>query len=562
MNGVIQVNSIDAPEHAGGHFRVRTGDFATRAYDAVAGGTSRMIAAVVGYETFETNGNEYRSFDASGRTNPNGSLAQFTTKDQRAHSYFFAKLEGRESLEGLSLQIHDQRWQYETGHGWFFQIPDVGESMREAREIGTLRYKRSVFEVVAQAQRHYLHHDMRFAPNGAYGGFYPAGVTEFLETHVDSGFSRVQANVKAPRGAVVLGGIEQSLFYYGGDDKHYANARLSDAAGGYPPTPNNAFEPLGPYYEYVLNRPVSTSSAFAQITSGEWLGDHAELTLGARYDNLWFNYDDVAAAGKPEKWKSYQQLSPRAGLVVKATDSLTFKALAGRAFRAPAPVELFGANTFALASNINALKPEYVTTYELAADAKVSRGLSWRTNVFYTELENQIAYGGQNLLTNIYSHTNAGVESEVLYEVEAGPIRVDGFANVSDVRLLHEKVQDPSISLENHRVTWAASDSAKAGIRAGRGAWVFATSALWQGPANRRASDRATPVNDAARPSKIDAWTRIDANVAWEPADWGRLAIKVTNLTDERARIIKNGDFPFDYRAAGRRVMATFEMNL
>lgn len=81
----------------------------------------------------------------------------------------------------------------------------------------------------------------------------------------------------------------------------------------------------------------------------------------------------------------------RAAVVVHATDSLSFKAMYGRAFRLPTLQEMF----IDLAGVVNAtpeLGPEIQDTIELAMDARVIETLSLRVNGFYNWIRDSIDF--------------------------------------------------------------------------------------------------------------------------------------------------------------------------
>ncbi|MEZ4239755.1 MAG: hypothetical protein R3F59_27080 [Myxococcota bacterium] len=84
----------------------------------MAGTAGDKLGVVVGANVFDTDGYNYDSVDVSDRY-----PRQFTIRDQRSSSYLFGKVEGRGALEGLQLQIHRHGWDFQTGHGWLFQIP-------------------------------------------------------------------------------------------------------------------------------------------------------------------------------------------------------------------------------------------------------------------------------------------------------------------------------------------------------------------------------------------------------------------------------------------------------
>jgi hypothetical protein len=80
----------------------------------------------------------------------------------------------------------------------------------------------------------------------------------------------------------------------------------------------------------------------------------------------------------------------------------------------------------------------------------------------------------------------------------------------------------------------------------------------------RRDSDRLSggmPTAFAAlRPESVAPWFRLDARVAYRPSPWMRVSVQGTNLTDSEGQLVKIGNFPFDYRIEGIRVLAVLEL--
>lgn len=244
------------------------------------------------------------------------------------------------------------------------------------------------------------------------------------------------------------------------------------------------------------------------------------------------------------------------------TDRLSLKLLAGRGFRAPAPSELFGANTYALASNIGELEPETIRTLEAAFDWAVAGNWIWRANIFHRQFNDQIAYSEQNfnLSTNLYSNTTTGVETEVLADLATGGSgRLQGFANYSLVQLLDETIKDENIA-ESNRLAWAPEHVGNIGLHFHRGRLDLSGQVHGQGPVRRRASDRMTVEYLALRENRVPAWASIDLRVAVKALSWAVVGVQGTNLLDQRAPLIKNNDYPFDYRSDGRRLFLTIDL--
>src|SRR5579859_5496930 len=141
MNGIIAINTVSASNEHPAEAVVRFGNAGTRTYDVLAGHEWAPLSMVVAYNHFKTDGNNYLSYDGSGRVDGAGRLAKFQTNDQRSSDYVFAKAEAHGKLRGLTLQFHYQYWTFGTGHGWLFQVPDQPEDMSTNVQILSLAYR-------------------------------------------------------------------------------------------------------------------------------------------------------------------------------------------------------------------------------------------------------------------------------------------------------------------------------------------------------------------------------------------------------------------------------------
>lgn len=558
-NGVINLKTLTAYDlEEKSSIRVRTGDKGNRIYDVITGKAGDKFCLVAGFSGSQTDGNEYDSYDASGRRSASGDLLKFRTNDSKESTYGFVKLDGNGSLSGLSIQYHTQAWDFETGHGWIFQIPDFVESMKESRQMLVLQYTPLTANAVSQEyviryQKHAIDWNQRYMPNGTPG--YPAGLWEYLNTKAEDVFSRVQFAYKAPDKASIVAGVEGTIFMYSGDHEHYSNVDIN-TGGTMLPTADNSMVALKPWLEYINNNPLVNYAPYVQFVSGSLLGEKLKLTAGVRYDCEMFTYTDIADANI-RKSKSFNQTNPRIALVYLPRWDLSFKALSAMAFRAPSPTELFGANTYSLASNINDLKPEIVTTSELSADWQVAKNAIWKVNGFHTKYENQIAYSGtNNLSANIYTLTTVGVETELNYSYR----KASGFLNYAYAQRQDEEIIDPTVSTSRTTLTWVPAHSVNAGIVYEFPKITASLQGHYQGEVLRRASDMTSLANAALRPDKIDPWVSVDLNCIYQVVSNVTLELKATNLFDQNIILIKNHDFPFDYLQEGRRLMASLQV--
>jgi iron complex outermembrane receptor protein len=560
-NGVVALNTFsgdDFKDRVEAHARV--GSLGTRSFDAITGVGGGVASAVIGFSHSETDGNQYMSYDGSGRTDPAGNLEKFQTRDNRTSNFFFTKIDGQGLLAGFRLAWEHQAWSFQTGHGWLFQIPDYGEQMGEDRDIVSLSYHRTAGpitqEYAVQFQRHHINWDLRALPNGAtYFISYPQGAWEYLDTSGDSGLARAQITYELPEHASLLGGVESSLFLYTGDNEHWGTFNPD-----FTPSQNGVSLPLGPWLEPAKNHPITNLAGYAQYASGGMLGKYVTLTVGARFDAEFFNYTPIVPSrGLPDQSRSFSQFSPRVGLVMKPIDDLSIKVLGGRAFRAPEPIELFFANTFTGAASPDTIRPEVVTTGEISAEYRASRSVNVKVNGFLTRLVDETAYNSQTiLLENIYSLTTVGVEGEV--QVALAPFTA--FANYSYAQRTRESISDPGVAASADSLTWAPQQVINLGGSYRSGPLTVSLMGHYQGQVNRRASDLLTAANVALRGQGVDAWFNVDAVASWAITSNFEARLSANNLFDTAQYYAKTSDYPFDYRLEGRRLFAGLGLKL
>ena len=579
MNGVIQMKTLSAKDLPdGGAAQVRLGEKNLRIYDFALGHQGSLVSSVVGFNAYQSEGNSYTGYDGSARTSASGSLEPFSINDARNSQYAWAKLEGEGALKGYTFQYHWQNWNYKTGHGWLWEVPDQGENMQERRQIASLAYSGDLGsgwhqEYLLRHQVHTINWNMRFYPDGEFvdpatpGSGYPDGASEYLDTQAADDFLRAQWSVDLPQGASLLFGFEGDRFLYTGDASHDSNINMTTFAAN----PGNATLPLGPWLAWIQDRPIISTGLYAQLDSGKVFGQTFKAVLGLRNDKTSFDdnvLDANSSATGAHDSKSYGNTSPRLALVFMPSENLAFKLMGGRAFRSPSPAELAGANTLTLGSNINGLKPETLTTYEGAVDWIMNSQMNWRTNFFWTKFNNEIAYSASNanLSTNVYTLTTEGFETELLYGIGAWR----GFVNYSYARRMNEAVTDLTIA-PSSQVTWVPSQQAKLGVIYGSGPFTGSVTGIYTGQVQRRSSDTGTqpiPLQgtildmDQYRPTAVASWLSLNTKLGYDLARGFNLALGVTNLLDKKYYLDKPGAFPFDYQGAGRVVSVILKATL
>ena len=565
MHGVVAVETLSAADLGDGgvEARLRAG-VASQSLDAVGAQQGSWADAVVGLSTLRTDGDEYMDTDDSYRIADDGAPALFEVQDERTSSYLWMKVEPRApAVRGLELSLHRQVEQTETSHGWTYLAPDIQEYVRYERTTVDAHHRRAVegvkLESALQFQREDYQAETRHYPAGSLDGFYPQGVTEVVDTSLYSLFGRGQVEIRLPRGATALGGVEYAAVLYGGDDRHIANAQLVDPSGEYPQLDD--FRAQGDVYEPIRDRPVHRIGVYAQAVSGALLGERVELTLGARYDDLFYRYADMESEERSVLSDSHRQVSPRAGLVVRPASTVRLKLMAGHAYRTPTVVELFSSNSWTAASNPKVLRPETVTSYEAAVDWAAAPPVRLRANAFYIEHDHIIEYADDGLLHNILSSRRAGAELEVLGQTRVGGFALDGFASLSAVRLLDEEVEDPDLA-PSDRLVWAPSHLAKAGARATTERFGGTATLYFQGVARRRASDRTDEMWNQLRGTRLPAWLSAAATLFYRPHPGLKLGVEGSNLFDTAGPLINRGSHSFDYRTPPREILGVIEIDL
>lgn len=612
--GVININTFSGSDLKGSYnTRMRAGDHGTTILDFITGDKKEKFSYVLSYNKYNTAGNNYLSYDNSGRTNPfTGLLQQFKTNDARNNDYLFTKIEGEGSLKGLSIQYHKQYWNFQTGHGWLFRVPDFKEAMNQERHLATIKYTNNITdkliqEYVVRYQLHTIDWNMRLAENNSYAGYYPAGVSEYLKTSTQDWFGRVQYTYNfAGNGASILGGVESDQFLYRGDSEHYSNAKLSDVAGGAPPTTNNAPEKLGQWMQWIGGKPVRKLGTFLQLVSGKLFDRKVEFTLGIRNDNTLLQYkavdgkvypfanydaynqkndpflkDDTGTqlnlmGYHPAEKRTLSSTNPRLGAVFFPVKNLTLKTMAGTAFREPTMDNLFGYNSWTLTSDPRKMKPEKIQTYEGAFDWHATKNLNVRGNYFYTKFENQIAYTstGYSQLANLYNLTTKGWEFELLY---AFGKNLSGFMNYSYNKRLNERIQDKNISPNNNNTTWYPKETYNFGINYTWEKFFASITIQHQGKVLRRKWSDFIPIdplisyptsipeptitsNYYYRPETVPAWTNVNLRFMYNLAENFQFGFFIMNAGNTRQTLIKSNNYAFDYLREGRRYM--FEVNI
>lgn len=544
-NGVIAVQSMTGDDMKGrAEGRFRFGSESTSWMEAYTGNTAEKFSYFMGFSSFGTDGNSYDSYDGS------GDGLKHKVRDDKTARYMLFKVDGKGSMKPLSFQYHDQSWRYQTGHGWLFQSPDHQDAMYEHRRVFTASYKPQIStslssEFTLKYERKEIDWNTRYAPD-TYTG-YPNGIDEYVNFFHDNYFARAQFTVDLGSRANILAGVEGSTFVYNGDKSHYSNTDLSNTFG---PNAGNAWTEAPGIMGLIQSEPIYNVGVYTQFATGDWIKKW-QFTAGLRYDNQSVTYDATKLGETGTGSRTFNALSPRLAAVFLPTERFSVKFLAGRAFRAPAPSELGGVNTWALANNIKGLNPETVTTGEIGTDWRLKDGMNWKVNAFYTKFEDQIGYStsAANISTNIYTTETAGAETELAVAMGKGK----SFANVSYSKRLSEKIADTTVAKSNDTVTWAPMMTANVGhTHEITQNLKLAGVAEYMSEVERRDSDKLTAANAALRGGSVDAWYGLNLSAHYTFGKDTELSAYVKNVLDSDGHLIKTRDFAFDYQREGR----------
>lgn len=574
-NGVIAINTRKPWDHWELQATAGLGNAGTRYLDLSGGKAYPWVRFLTGFRHQATEGNVYDSYDNSRRTGSDGRFRKFEVNDANGSYSGYLKADGRGPLAGLSLQAHLAWWEFETAQGWLNRIPDEDERAINDNEIVSLSYRppallgdRLQLEFVASGQRTRKDYDIKLMPDGStYQTPLPEGIREKLVSTSADLFTRAQAEYRLVADAMLIFGIENMVYKSLGNAVHESNVTLNRGEDTVKPYPDNRLTTLRPTNESLGDNPIENLGLYIQGSTGRVLQRLVSATVGVRYDLQYVEYTDLDAPGRPTAEKYLDQISPRLGLVFFPRPNLTLKVLAERAFRAPTPSELFSVNSLLGFSNPGPLQPENMTAYTLAADLVLFRHISLRTDWFWQEFENQIAYSGtRNSTSNIYSRTVTGLETELRLDAPlGGEWSLTAFANHTWSHQLDETILDPLIAASDY-LTWAPETVGNLGtLVSGHGFSVF-LQGHFQGSVYRRRSDYGPggvpSVFASYRPAQLDPWVTVEAGAAYRFRNGLHFRIKGTNILDQEGYLMKPGNHPFDYRIEGARVLAVAEYTL
>ncbi len=356
-------------------------------------------------------------------------------------------------------------------------------------------------------------------PPGAYGGDYPQGVTNQMrsaERRATFEAGGLYTGLESHSLRLGLGYTWQDLYYV----KQLINMGIG--ADGNPLPPGSPLVDISnSSYAFAPEKTRTIRYLFIQDI---WsIMERWQLTAGVRFDA----YSDFG-----------NTLNPRLALVWKVTDSLTTKALYGRAFRPPSFQELFAETSFSK-PNPN-LDPERSETFEFALSYIHSKDLTVGINIYklkQSDFIRAITATDQTYrqFQNIGEQTIRGIELETRWQA------------TDDLRMAaNYTIRNPD---DNE---FRAVDEPKkdAYLRAD---WNFRPGWNWNLQANwiaGRTRDDSDP-----RPA-LDDYIITDTTLRYSPRNTWEFALSVRNLFDKDAREHTTLSVADDLPLPGRSVYA------
>jgi len=533
--GIIHVHTRVAEGLEGTQAGLSVGSFGTREGWVNHGGSHGGFQLGLSASAYATDG-PGRTLEADGQTGFD-QLAPTLPPASRAPGRF--DLQGRHG--DFALDLGRGAWHFRAGQEVRLQVGmgqgganalDPDGRLASHRTQASLTYAESGLgggwdlEVVGSYRRvtQEVQQLLHLFPAGAFFGAFPEG---FIG---NPGWIEARRRLE---GTAVYGGAPDHRVRLGAGVDRGEMVRVTETKnfdGAYQPLPGGVTDVSGTPLDWLPLRHRTSHHAFAQ---DEWTRGGWTLTTGLRFDR----FSDVGSS-----------TNPRIALVGEVADGWTLKLLHGRAFRAPAFVELWGRNNPVAFGNPD-LRPERLTTTEAVAGWKASEDLLMELNLFHTTIRDAITFlpdpGGTRTAQNADRLRGQGGELSLTY-APSTRFRITANASYQDMR---DEATDQPLG---------EAPRARAYLRVDRRFltyWQADLQGTWVGTRPRAASD---PRAD------LKGYTTVDAVLRRERL-FGQVDLRlvVRNLFGRQVREPSAApnpgapfvDIPYDYPQAGRSVM-------
>ncbi|PTQ89678.1 TonB-dependent receptor plug domain-containing protein [Agitococcus lubricus] len=287
-------------------------------------------------------------------------------------------------------------------------------------------------------------------------------------------------------------------------------------------------------------QPEAQRTSFFIFAQDEWLiNPNWELTSGLRYDH----YSDFG-----------DTVNPRLALVWHTHSTLTTKLLYGRAFRAPAFLELYGKNNPVALGNPN-LSPEVLTSKELAFAWRPSKKLHIDWNFYQFHIHDYIDFvndAGQQTFSaqNVGRIVGQGFETEWRYQ------------GLNQIQILFNYSHQDTKNKNTHQP--------QGGVPVDK----FYIRGLWDIPLGWQVSGQLTREGKSKRSAGDDrealaAYTTLDVNIRHVWSNDYESSLTVRNVFDADIKEASRGPSPNQTKASlsddvpqqGRSISVNLKLN-
>ncbi len=536
FSGVINIITKSAEEIDGLEVGARTGKFNTKTTWLQYGGKLGPIktSAFIHYNKTDGYKKIIQSDLASvldGIFNTRTSLAPGPVN--AAKEEFDARVDF--SLKNWRLRLGFQDRKLATGGGLAEALDPTGR-FPETRFNADLSYEKENILPFLNISAHYSYYDLvekvgdpayHLFPPGAFGGLFPDGIIGnpgHSEDHHRFGFAALYTGFANHKIRVGAGHEIEDLYKV----EEYKNFTFVNGAPV--PLPGGVVNATGIRgLVYLFPHKRKLSYAFAQ---DEWaVGKDWTVTAGIRYDR----YSDFGST-----------TNPRVGLVYDAGYNLIFKALHGRAFRAPSFAEQYNENS-PVANGFAGIKPEKIKTTEFVISYQPKPSIQTSLTLYHYKQSNIIAFvatptsNGVATAANTGNQTGRGAELEVTWSANRN---LTFTGNYSYQRSKDETSGKDAGLAPQHRLfvrsNWRFAPN-----------WQFGTTANYVSDRDRQPGDPRT--------FTVPDYTTVDISLRREKLwkNW-EFQVAVKNLLDRDVfePTLSPGNIRFDLPLAGRSFYA------
>lgn len=183
---------------------------------------------------------------------------------------------------------------------------------------------------------------------------------------------------------------------------------------------------LGRRGNLVFDQVENVESRGFYIQNEFGITDTVELTFGARYDDISYEFDDAFltdATGDDSDSADYERVNPSVGLSWGPRESFNLYGNVATGFETPSTTEFANPANNGNAGGLNtALEPQTSTSYEIGIKGLfVGPGVSYDLAIFHVDTENEFVNAallpgapiGRTFLENAESTTREGVEAAI-----------------------------------------------------------------------------------------------------------------------------------------------------